>query len=112
MRDDRGRLQDILEAIGRIEKYAARGREAFERDELVQTWIVHHIQLIGEAARKTSDALRQRHPEVPWPQIIAMRNILVHDYFSVDLEEVWAAVERDLPELKRRIGAILQAPVE
>lgn len=108
MRDDRSRLEDILEAIGRIEKYTAWGREAFERDELVQTWIVHHIQLIGEAARKTSDTLRQQHPEVPWPQIVAMRNVLVHHYFSIDPEEVWAAVERDLPDLKQKVEAILQ----
>ena len=52
MRDDRERLQDILEAIERVEKYTARGREVFERDELVRTWIVHYIQIIGEAARR------------------------------------------------------------
>ena len=51
MRDDRERLLDILEAIERIERYAARGREAFENDELLQTWVVHHVQIIGEAAR-------------------------------------------------------------
>jgi uncharacterized protein with HEPN domain len=106
MRDDRSRLEDMLEAIERVEKYAARGRDAFEGD-LVQVWIVHHIQIIGEAARKLSEALRQSHPEVPWAQIIAMRNILVHDYFGLDLEEVWAAVQRDLPALKSQIGAIL-----
>ena len=50
MRDDRGRLQDILDAIKRIERYAKRGRPAFEEDELVHTWMIHHIQIIGEAA--------------------------------------------------------------
>lgn len=108
MRDDRERLLDILEAIERIEHYARRGRKAFEQDELLQTWIIHHIQIIGEASRKVSDALRAAHPEVPWSQIIAMRNILVHDYFRVDTEEVWAAVERDLPKLKHKIEAILK----
>lgn len=52
MRDDRERLQDILDAITRIEKYAVRGREAFENDELIQTWVVPHLQIIGEAASK------------------------------------------------------------
>jgi uncharacterized protein with HEPN domain len=108
MRDDRERLLDVLESIERIQKYASRGCEAFESDELVQTWIVHYIQIIGEAARKLSDDLRARHPEVPWPQIIAMRNVLVHDYFGVDVEEVWATVERDIPVLKRQVEAILQ----
>lgn len=108
MRDDRSRLLDVIEAIERIERYAARGRKAFETDELLQTWVVHHIQIIGEAVRKLSDALRFAYPEIPWAQIIAMRNIVVHDYFGVDTEEVWAAVERDLPDLKRKIQAILR----
>jgi len=108
MRDDRERLLDILEAVERIERYAARGRQAFERDELVQIWIVYHFQVIGEAARRVSEALCAAHPEVSWPQIVAMRNILVHEYSSVDLEEVWAAVERDLPALKRQVEAILR----
>jgi uncharacterized protein with HEPN domain len=49
MRDESERLRDILEAIERVEKYAARGRAAFDEDELVQTWMVHHIEVIGEA---------------------------------------------------------------
>lgn len=108
MRDDRSRLLDVIEAIERIERYAARGREAFDRDELLQTWVVHHIQIVGEAVRKLSDALRAAHPEIPWAEIIGMRNIVVHDYFGVDTDEVWAAVERDLPELKRKIQTILR----
>ena len=108
MTDDRERLEDILEAVARIERYASRGREVFIQDELVQVWIVHHMQIIGEAARKASAALRDSHPEVPWSQVVAMRNILVHDYFGVDIEEVWAAVVRDLPDLKRKIEVILR----
>lgn len=57
MRDDRERLLDIQEAIERIEKYAVRGREAFERDELIQTWVLHHLQIIGEAVRALSPEL-------------------------------------------------------
>ena len=94
MKDDASRLQDILEAISRIEKYAARGRDTFERDELVQTWILHNLQIIGEAARGVSAELQARHVEVPWRQIIAMRNILVHDYFTVDLVEVLGSRDR------------------
>lgn len=108
MKNDRERILDVLEAIERIERYSKRGREAFEREELLQTWVVHHIQIIGEAVRKVSDGLRAAHTDVPWAQIIAMRNILVHDYFGVDVEEVWAAVDRDLPDLKRKMNAILR----
>jgi uncharacterized protein with HEPN domain len=80
MRNDRGRLQDILDAIKRIERYAKRGRRVFEEDELVHTWMIHHIQIIGEAASQLTPTFRKTHRQVPWPQIIKMRHVLVHDY--------------------------------
>ena len=107
MRDDRQRLLDICEAIQRIEKYAAQGRGAFERDELIQNWVLRHLQIIGEACRSLSADFRNEHPEVPWSQAIGMRNILVHHYFEMDVDAVWTAVERDLPSLKQKLQAIL-----
>jgi len=97
----------MLDAITRIERYSIHGREAFDREELYQTWMVHHIQLIGEAARLVSEVTRTAHAEVPWNLIVGMRNILVHRYFRVDTDEVWAAVENDLPILKAQLLMIL-----
>ena len=108
MREDRERLLDIQEAIERIEKYAAQGQEAFEEDELIQTWIVHHLQIIGEASRAITSALRDQYPAVPWMKIIGMRNILVHDYFGIDTDVVWSVVANDLEPLKRNVVTILQ----
>lgn len=107
MRDDRERLKDILEAIERIHRYASRGRGAFDQDELIQNWIVSHIQMIGEACRSMSEALRQQHPEVPWIHIIEMRHILVHEYFGIDLNIVWSVVQTDLDPLAKQIQSIL-----
>ncbi|MCY3021360.1 MAG: DUF86 domain-containing protein [Planctomycetota bacterium] len=108
MRSDRERLLDILEAaIKRIRRYTAEGRAAFDRDELVQNWVVSHIQRIGEACWGLSQDLKSRHPEVPWGDIVGMRHILVHNYFEVDLDAVAAVLEKDLPILKPRIEAIL-----
>jgi uncharacterized protein with HEPN domain len=107
VRSDRERLLDIMEAIEQIEKYAGRGRAAVEQDELLQTWFVHHVQVIGEAAAKLSDELRAKHPDVPWAEIIAMRNVLVHEYFGVDVEEIWTTVQHDLPMMKQKLAAIL-----
>ena len=107
MREPQERLRDILDAIAGIERYAARGRDAFDQNELIQVWIVHHLQIIGEAAAQLSRKFHDAHPEVPWPQIVAMRNILVHEYFGVDLGEVWNAVERDLPGFKLAIEGLL-----
>jgi uncharacterized protein with HEPN domain len=109
VRSDRERLLDILEAIERIERHAAAGRDAFERDELLQTWMVHHLQIIGEACRALSADFVRRHAHVPWPKVIGMRNILVHHYFGIDLDAVWAVIERDLPELKNEIEVLTAA---
>jgi uncharacterized protein with HEPN domain len=108
MREDRERLLDILEAITRIERYAARGRTAFEQDELIQNWMVSHIQIVGEACRAMSAQLRDRHPEAPWRAIIGMRHVLVHRYFGIDLDAVWTVVERDLPALKRVVMSMVE----
>ncbi len=108
MRDDRARLEDILQAIGSIARYAVRGRPAFDRDELVQSWMVYHLTLIGEAAARLSPGLRDRHPEIPWLRVIGMRNILIHGYFAIDLEEVWVTVERRVPILRTQIEMILR----
>lgn len=107
MRSDRERLLDVVEAIERIERYAARGRAAFEQDELIQNWVVHHLQIIGEACRGLSSDFRLQQSQVPWAKIVGMRNILVHRYFGIDPEAVWLVVEADLPDLKASIKSIL-----
>jgi uncharacterized protein with HEPN domain len=108
MKDDRARLLDILEAIERVEKVSAQGRSDFDRDPLIQVWIVHHLQIVGEAARQLSTEFTHEHSEIPWAQIISMRNILVHNYFGIDLEEVWSAVEKDIPDLQRKVTRIVE----
>ena len=109
MRDPTERLRDILDAIANIERYAARGRQAFERDELIQNWFVRHLQIIGEAAYGLPKELRDQRQDIPWSEIIGMRHILVHDYFVIDTNIVWDAVERDLPDLKGKIESMLRA---
>lgn len=108
MRRDIERLQDILEAIERIEKYSKEGRSSFTKNDLIQTWMLYHIQIIGEAASKISEEMRQIHVDIPWNPIVAMRNVLVHDYFGIDLDEVWNTIQKDIPELKRHIEKILK----
>ncbi len=108
MRDDREKLLDVREAIEKIEKYTVRGEPAFEQDELIQTWIVHHLEIMGEAVRSLSPALRNKYPKVPWAKIIGMRNILVHHYFGIDCTAVGAVVHVELPRLKRELDAILK----
>jgi uncharacterized protein with HEPN domain len=109
VRRDLDRLQDILEAIERVQQRTRLDRGDFDADPLVQVWVIHHLEIVGEACRSLSEELRSRHPEVPWSAIVGMRNILVHDYFGLNLDEVWAAVERDVPQLRQQVLAILDA---
>ena len=100
MRDIRERVLDVLESIERIEKYGRGSREDFERNELVQVWILHHLQILGEAVNVLRPDLQQDYPEIPWASIVGMRNVLVHQYFEIDTDIVWAVVENELPKLK------------
>jgi len=109
MRDDREKLQDILEAIERIDRYAVQGRQAFEQNELIQTWFTQNLQIIGEASRSLSSAVRDQYPDIPWTNMIGMRNILTHNYFEIDLDIVWAVVEQELSSLKQSIEAVLRS---
>src|ERR1039458_1076355 len=93
--------------VDHIDKYAVLGRGEFERDELVQTWIIHFLLILGEAASGLSVEFRKRHPEKVWAEAVGRRNILIHRYFGVDVDLVWPVVENDLPVLKRIAQDIL-----
>ena len=86
---------------------AARGRQAFVSDELIQTYIVHNLQILGEAAAKVSTIQQADYPDLPWPKMIGMRNVLVHNYFNIDLDIVWQVVENELPSLQEKISRIV-----
>jgi uncharacterized protein with HEPN domain len=103
MRTDADRLSDILLAIAKIRDRATGSVEAFDHDEMLQVWVIHHLQVIGEAARGISQGFKDRCPEVQWPQIVALRNILVHEYFGLNLHQVWTTAQEDLPELEKQI---------
>ena len=102
MRDDRERLLDMLEAIQKIEQYAYDETFSSQNENLVEVWMIHHLQIIGEAAARVSNELRQKHPEVAWGGMIGMRHVLVHGYFETDKELVWRVVEHDITTLKRK----------
>jgi uncharacterized protein with HEPN domain len=108
LRDPTERLRDIVEAIAAIERYSDCEKKAFERDELLQTWFVRNLQIIGEAARATPEEIRALAPAIPWHQIAGMRNVLVHGYFEIDIDLVWDAVTRDVPALKPAIERLLE----
>lgn len=108
MRNDIERLKDIQETILKIEKYATQGKEEFFANELIQSWILLQLQIIGEAARSMNISTHEQHPEINWRDIIDFRNLLVHEYFRVDLKLIWQIVTKEVPTLKQQINAILK----
>jgi len=109
VRKDSERLQDMREAIDLIERYAVRGKQVFDEDELIQIWIVHYLQIIGEAARSMSEDFINLHPDVPWIDIADFRNVLVHEYWKIEPQIVWSIVQQELPDLKGKVEQILQS---
>jgi uncharacterized protein with HEPN domain len=103
MRRPAERLQDILSSIVAIERYASQGQSAFDEQELIQVWIVHHLQIIGEATNALPEEMLAQYPQVPWSKIVGLRNLIIHEYFRVALNLVWAIVQNDLPVLKQTV---------
>lgn len=100
--DDVIRLRHMLDAAREAMSFAAgRSRGDLERDRMLVLAIVKDVEIIGEAAARVSPAMQASRPEIPWAQIIATRNRLIHAYFDVDLQVVWDTVTDDLPQLVR-----------
>jgi len=102
-------IEDILKSIEKIEEYVhGMSREEFFRSSQVQDAVMRRLEIMGEAAKKVPEGFRSKYPEVPWKLIAGMRDVLIHGYFDVNLERVWVIVEKDLPDLKRKISRILK----
>ena len=97
-----------MDAIDAIERYARLGKPAFESQELIQVWVLHHLGIIGEAVNALTPELLERSPETPWKQIIGLRNRLIHEYFRIDTEVIWSIVRDDLPPLRTVISRMLE----
>lgn len=108
-RDDRVRLQHILDAINRIRRHVAGiNREAFLADEKTQDAVIRQFEIIGEACKQLHPETRASHSAVPWPKIAGMRDVLIHEYFGVDPEIVWDTVEYGLADLETAVSSILR----
>lgn len=100
MQRDPAYLQDILTAAESIFEFVAEGgQSAFLGRKLLQSAVLRELTVIGEAANRLSIEFRTRHTEIPWPKVVAFRNLLVHEYDRVDMETVWYVLERHLPPL-------------
>lgn len=107
MKDDRVFLGHIRDAISDIREYASVGHEGFVAERMRQDAIVRKFEIIGEAVKQLSEATKAKRPDIQWRQIAGMRDRLMHGYFGVDLDLVWATIERDLPALNDALTELL-----
>jgi uncharacterized protein with HEPN domain len=103
------RVEDILEAIDRIESYThGLTFEDFGSDSKTVDAVVRNLEVVGEAARNLESEVTAKLADVPWPDVRDMRNVLVHEYFGVDRAIVWATVKQDLPPLATALRTLLE----
>lgn len=106
--DDQIRVRHMLDAAREVLSFVD-GMEhaAFVRNRLVVLAVIKELEIIGEAAAKVSIATRDSNAEIPWQDVVGMRNRLIHGYFDIDLERVWDTVTGDVPELVKLLEKAL-----
>jgi len=107
LKEDKTYLEHILDAIAKVEQYTADGRDAFMADDKTQDAVVRNLEIIGEATKRLSEELRYKHSEIPWKQAAGLRDVLSHDYMSIDLTIVWNVIDSRLPALREAVRELL-----
>ena len=101
---DEAILLDVAKAARRAREFASGyDRVAFLADAKTQSAVLHQLLVLGEAVKRLSEAFRARHPAIPWRLMAGMRDQLIHGYDFVDYDEVWKAVQDDIPLLREQI---------
>ncbi len=107
-KDDSIYLRHIIDAFIQIENYTdGVSHDDFFNNRLLQDAVIRQLEIMGEAARNLSEDLRDKYPQIPWRQMIGLRNRMIHAYFNVNLQIIWEIVQGDLPDLKREMKCIL-----
>ena len=107
-RDYKQQLDDILQAIGFVREYIKdMDYKAFEADRKTQDAVIRNLEVIGEAARTIPDEVKDKTAEIEWYKIVALRNILIHEYFGVNLKIVWDVIQNKLNALENTCRKLL-----
>jgi uncharacterized protein with HEPN domain len=106
-RSDQELIQDIIECAHRIRSYIEQlDYDDFLKDLKTQDAVVRNIEIIGEAVKLLSDAIKNSHPDIAWKEIAGTRDKLIHDYFGVNIDIVWNIVKEDLPGFVKQIQTL------
>lgn len=103
------RLKHILDAIKDVNRFTKKiDYKKFESDKMLQSACIHQLEIIGESANHFSDEFFKKYREIEWAEIVGLRNMLIHEYFGIDIRLVWQVIQNDLPKLKKNINIILK----
>ena len=102
-------LEDIVSSCDKISTYiAGLDSDSFKSDNKTVDAVVRNIEIIGEAASKVTEDVRNKNQDIEWKAIIGMRNILIHEYFGVDIDQVWLTATEEIPSLRNKVSKIFQ----
>lgn len=108
-RDWSFRVKDILNSIDKIELYVENMTfTQFKNNELVIDAVIRNFEVIGEASNNIPLSIQKKHPNIPWRQVIGLRNFLIHEYFGIDIHVVWQTIQNHLPNLKKQLQVLIQ----
>ncbi len=107
MKDDKLYIIHIKECIERIESYTSGGKPIFFSDSRTQDAVLRNLHTLAESTQRLSEEMKARNSQIDWAAVSGFRNVVVHDYLGVDLEQIWQIVENDLPPLKKVVENLL-----
>jgi uncharacterized protein with HEPN domain len=97
-------IHHIIDASAQITEYLDSVKEGeFKNNEMLQDAVIRNLEIIGEACSKLEDTFKKDRPNIPWKEIVGMRNRLAHEYWDIDLEVIWQTVTKDVPRLQKQL---------
>ena len=112
-KDYKAYISHILESIMLIEQYTQNiSFEEFEKDRKTIDAVIRNFEVIGEAINNIPDEVRERYPDVEWSEAVGFRNVMIHNYFGLDLEAVWDTIRKNIPDLKKHVKKVLDSEIK
>ena len=106
MSRDKTYIEQIIDAIEKIEVYTKDGQEAFNKTEIIQDAVIRNIEVIGEVAKRISSVFKEQNSNIPWRKMAGIRDVLIHDYDSIDINIVWNVIVVELPQIKHSLNKV------
>lgn len=106
-RDVRLYIEDILDSIAKIEQYIKNiDQQRFLTDTQIQDSVLRRLEIIGEAVKNVPSSFRDKYPQIPWKNVAGLRDILIHEYFGVNMRRAWKVISEDLSGLKLNLTKV------